>query len=102
VKVLFDHNVDRRFRRHLPAHEIKTAREMRWEQLDNGELVDAAAVEGFEVVLSVDKNLRHQQNLQTLPIPIVVLDSVSNALPDLVPGCPCFNCFGGRSIACCT
>ena len=88
MKVLLDHNVDRRFRRHLPGHEIKTVREMRWETLTNGDLLQAAAAGGFEVLLSVDKKLQHEQNLKTLPLPIIVLDSISNALPALIPFAP--------------
>ena len=88
MKVLLDHNVDRRLRAHLPGHEIKTTREMRWETLANGVLLNAAAGDGFEAFLSVDKKLEHEQNLQTLPLPVIVLDSVSNALPALMPFAP--------------
>jgi hypothetical protein len=55
LKVLFDHNVDRRFRKRLPGHEIKTTREMRWETLLNGALLQAAAGGGFEAFISIDK-----------------------------------------------
>lgn len=85
MKVLFDHNVDRRFRNHLPGDVIRTTREQGWEKLANGTLIRAAAVAGFEVLISVDKKLEHEQNLQTLPLPIVVIDSRSNALPSLKP-----------------
>ena len=88
MKVLFDHNVDRRFRKHLPAHEIKTTREMRWETLLNGALLQAAAGGGFEAFISIDKKLEHEQNLLTLPLPVIVIDSVSNALSALVPFAP--------------
>jgi hypothetical protein len=88
LRILFDHNVDRRFRRHLIGHEIKTTREMRWEELDNGKLLAEAAAGGFDVFLSIDKNIRHEQNLARLPMPIVVLDSLSTALPALVPFAP--------------
>lgn len=83
--MLLDHNVDRRFRRHLPGHEIKTAREMGWEALANGILLMAAAGAGFEAFVSVDKNIEHEQNLMTLPLPLLILDARSNALPALVP-----------------
>jgi hypothetical protein len=88
VKVLFDHNVDRRFRRHLVGHEIKTTREMGWETLANGILLRESASAGFDVFISIDKKLRHEQNLITLPLPIVVLDAISNALPSLIPFAP--------------
>jgi hypothetical protein len=85
LKILLDHNVDRRFIRHLPGHDVQTTRQMRWEELSNGQLIQAAATTGFDVMLSVDKNLRHEQNLDKLPLPIIVLDSASNALPYLIP-----------------
>lgn len=88
MKLLFDHNVDRRFRRHLPGHDIKTTREMRWELLKNGRLLQSAADGGFEAFLSIDKKLQYERNLDTLPIAVIVLDSISNALPALVPFAP--------------
>jgi hypothetical protein len=88
LKVLFDHNVDRRLRRHLPGHEIKTTREMGWEELTNGELMASARTAGFAAMLTIDKNIRHEQNLDKLPLPVVVLDSISNALPALIPFVP--------------
>jgi predicted nucleotidyltransferase component of viral defense system len=66
VKVLFDHNLPRRLREHLPGHEIRTAREMKWEQLRNGALLSAASEARFEVFVTIDKQLEHQQNLRTL------------------------------------
>jgi hypothetical protein len=88
VKLLFDHNVDRRFRRHISGHEISTTREMGWETLGNGALLKAAANAGFEVFVSIDKKIEHEQNLRTLPLPIVIIDAPSNALPALVPFAP--------------
>lgn len=85
MKILFDHNVDRRFRSQLPGHEIRTTRENGWDKLENGALLKAAAAGGFEAFLSVDKKLEHEQNLQTLPLPVIVIDSLSNALPALRP-----------------
>lgn len=88
MKILLDHNVDRRLRPHLVGHDTRTTREMRWEKLANGTLLGEAAVAGFDVVLSIDKKIRHEQNLDTLPLPVVVLDSVSNAVPELIPFVP--------------
>lgn len=85
MRILFDHNVDRRFRRHLPGHEIRTTREMGWEQLQNGVLIKTAADQGFEALLTIDKNIEYEQNLKRLSLPIIILDCRSNALPSLVP-----------------
>ncbi len=67
MKVLFDHNVNRHFGRHLPGHQIKTAAKMGWDRLANGALIQSAASAGFEVFLTIDKKIRHEQNLSKLP-----------------------------------
>ena len=88
MKILFDHNLPRRFREHLPEHDVHTAREMRWEQLQNGVLLSAASEAGFDAFLTIDKHLEYQQNLAALALPVVVFDGESNALPALLPFAP--------------
>lgn len=61
---------------------------MGWETFENGVLIEAAAGDGFDALLSIDKNIEHEQNLRGLPLPVIVLDSVSNALPALLPFAP--------------
>ncbi|MDQ3565628.1 MAG: hypothetical protein M3436_16420 [Pseudomonadota bacterium] len=48
-------------RESLTQHEVSTTYERGWSKL--GELLDAAEQDGFEVFVTTDKNLRHQQNL---------------------------------------
>lgn len=85
MKILFDHNVDRRFRKHLPAHVVRTAREMSWDSLGNGALLRAAASGNFVAIVTIDKDIEFEQNLRALPLAVVVLDVKSNALPLLLP-----------------
>jgi len=61
---------------------------MKWEQLWNGELLTAASEARFEVFVTIDKQLEHQQNLGKLPLPIVMVDGTSNTLPALEPFAP--------------
>jgi len=75
VKILFDHNLPRRLREHLPGHEIRTTREMKWEQLRNGALISSAVEARFEVFVTIDKQIEDQQNLATLALPVVVVES---------------------------
>jgi hypothetical protein len=84
VRVLFDHNVPRRFRLALAPHEVVTTREMGWDQLENGLLLQAAAGAAFFAFISIDKKLQYEQNLDKLPLPVIVLDAASNALPGVV------------------
>ena len=44
-----------------------------WSDKDNGELLDLAEREGYEILVTTDQNLRHQQNLTGRRIGIVVL-----------------------------
>lgn len=88
MKVLLDHCVDEGLRNLFAGHEMKTAREMGWEQLDNGKLLKAAAGAGFDVLITVDRNLRHQQNMGSLQIGIIVLKARTNRLVDLARGVP--------------
>lgn len=60
---------------------------MGWSGVKNGQLL-ALAGTAFEAFLTVDKNMPFQQNLATLPIALVVMDSVSNELHALLPLLP--------------
>jgi len=73
VRVLFDNNVPAPLRRYMEGHEVRTAREMGWQELENGELLGAAETAGFDLLLTGDKNLSYQQNLKGRRIALVVL-----------------------------
>jgi hypothetical protein len=87
MTVLLDHNLPKRLSTILVGHEVKTTRQMRWEGLENGVLLQTAASAGFHAFLTIDKNLEHEQNLSKLALPVVVIDSDSNALPAPAPVC---------------
>ncbi len=56
---------------------METAFERGWSTLSNGDLLAAAEQEGFEVLVTTDKNIRDQLNFSGLRIAIVVLSSTS-------------------------
>ena len=82
MKIFVDECVDWRLARDIVGHEVKTARQMGWTALRNGELL-ALASKQFEVFVTVDRNLSFQQNLPTFEIAVIVLRSRSNRLADL-------------------
>jgi hypothetical protein len=88
MKILFDHCVARPLRREFPSHEVKTTREMGWDPLKNGALLRKAQEEGFSVLLTVDQNLRYQQNLQGISIAVIVMISKGITVDDLRPLVP--------------
>ena len=77
MRVLFDQGTPDPLRRALTGHNVSTAYERGWSNLDNGELLGVAEDEGYEVLVTTDTNLRHQQNLKSRRLGIVVLLSTS-------------------------
>lgn len=62
MRVFLDECVDWRLGREIFGHEVKTARQMGWTTIKNGELLALAAT-SFDVFITVDRNLSFQQNL---------------------------------------
>jgi predicted nuclease of predicted toxin-antitoxin system len=75
LRVLFDVNVPKRLRRLLQGHTISTAQEQGWGALDNGELLAAAEDANFEILVTCDQNIAHQQSLKKRAIALVVLST---------------------------
>jgi PIN like domain len=88
MRILLDECVPRRLRQEFPGHDVHTVAEMGWSGKKNGELLQLMAGQGFEVLLTVDQRIRHQQNLQALGVGVVVLVAATNRLADLVPLMP--------------
>jgi predicted nuclease of predicted toxin-antitoxin system len=84
VRVLLDECVDWRLGRELAPHEVKTARQMGWTALRNGELLALASAE-FDVFVTVDRNLSFQQDMVSFRIAVIVLRARTNRLADLRP-----------------
>jgi hypothetical protein len=87
VKVFLDECVDWRLARDIVGHDVKTARQMGWTTIKNGELLALAAGQ-FDVFVTVDRNLSFQQNLVAYSIAVVVLHAKTNRLGDLRPLAP--------------
>ena len=77
MRVLLDESLPRRLARLLPEHDVRTVAAMGWTGIQNGELL-RLAVGSFDAFLTADQNLEHQQNLDTLPIAVVVLTAPTN------------------------
>ncbi len=71
--ILFDHGVPRGIARALQAHTIKEVRAQGWDTLSNGDLLEAAENAAFDVLLTTDTNLPHQQNLGGRKLAIVII-----------------------------
>lgn len=85
MKVLFDVNVPRSLRHHLPGHQVATSQERGWAELQNGDLIAAADAE-FDVFITADQNLKYQQNLTSRSIAVLVLPT--NFMPAVLELAP--------------
>ena len=83
MKILLDNCVDWRAGRLLPTHDVKHAKDLGWANLENGRLLAAAAQDGFAVMITVDKKIKHEQNLQQLPVTVIELDLLDSRLPSV-------------------
>jgi len=77
MRVLFDNGVPRGVAAALRGHRVEEARDHGWDRLTNGALLDAAEAAGFDVFITTDRNLRHQQNLAGRTMAVVALSKTS-------------------------
>jgi len=83
--VLLDEMLDQRLKRLLPEGvEAVTVRERGWDSKTNGELLTLAEKE-FDVLLTTDRGIPHQQDLSRFELTVVVLTARSNRFSDLEP-----------------
>ena len=77
MRILFDQGTPLPLRGHLHPHEVDTAAELGWSQLENGALLSAADAENYDLMITTDQNLRYQQNLEGRRLGILVLMTTS-------------------------
>ena len=73
MRILFDQGVPLPLKSWLTSHEVETARQRGWSELLNGELLAAAQGARFELFITTDQNLRHQQDLSRFAIAVLIL-----------------------------
>ena len=81
MRILFDQGTPRPLRNFLPEHTVDTPAPRGWAALSNGELLDIAEKEGYEVLITTDQSMRYQQNLDDRRLAVIVLRSGSWPYP---------------------
>ena len=61
--------------RSLPGHTVTRAQDRGWDTVSNGDLLAAGEEADFDVLVTADKNMRYQQNLEGRSIALVVLST---------------------------
>lgn len=77
MRILFDQGTPAPLRRHLGDHTVDTVAERGWSELGNGELLERAESEGYDILVTTDQNMRHQQNIAGRRLAVVVLLSTA-------------------------
>ena len=89
MRLLLDESAPRPLRTSFPAAgEVRTVPQTGWAGTGNGALLGLAADSGFDALLTVDRGFAHQQNLDDLPLPVVILLAASNRPDELRPLVP--------------
>ena len=83
MRILLDESVPSPMGRLLVGHEAISVQKRGWSGVKNGKLLALAAGE-FDVLLTADKGVEYQQNLQTLPVAVLIVLAKSNRMEDLV------------------
>jgi hypothetical protein len=97
MRILFDHGTPSGIAKALSGHDVTEAIERGWDRISNGELLNVAEAEGFDILLTTDKGIQYQQNLRNRKMAIVLgnstwravrlyLDRVVLAVNEVTPG----------------
>jgi predicted nuclease of predicted toxin-antitoxin system len=84
MKILLDECMPLDFRRSFPNHETHTVQWAGLKGQKNGELIRTAEAAGYEVLITVDQGIPHQQPLAGRKLSIVVVRCKTNQLEDLL------------------
>jgi hypothetical protein len=84
MRILLDECVHAGIKKAFPGHTVQTVPEAGWSGIKNGKLL--ALVAGhFDVFLTIDQNIRHQQNLANLPFAILFVSVPNNMIDSYLP-----------------
>jgi hypothetical protein len=83
MRLLLDENLPKRLKLDFTDHEIFTVRDMQWNGIKNGELLQLLIDNSFDALLTYDKNLQHQQNFLKYTITVFVLTAKINQYMEL-------------------
>jgi hypothetical protein len=85
MKLLLDENLPKRLKQDLSEFEVFTVRDQGWNGLKNGDLIRLMLENGFDCLITFDKNLQYQQNFSKYLLRVIVLSAVSNRYRHLSP-----------------
>ncbi len=89
MRILLDECLPKDLAGELAGHHVKTVAQVGWAGISNGQLLRLIAdSRKFDVLLTLDKRLPHQNRVKGLPFAIVVLRAKSNRLEHVLTFAP--------------
>ncbi len=86
MKILLDENLPAKLKYDFgDGFEVRTVKDMGWLGKKNGELLGLAAFNGFDLFITLDKNLKYQQNLDKVDLKFILLLANDNKHQTLQP-----------------
>jgi hypothetical protein len=83
MKILLDECVTKKLKIQLRDFEVHTVNELGWSGVKNGKLLTLCVENEFEILLTIDKNLVYQQNLNKYKIAIVIFNTITSKIEEL-------------------
>lgn len=84
ARLLLDENMPRLLAKRFVGHSVSTVQQMAWSGLKNGNLLRRASGQ-FDVLITLDRSLPHQQSLKGTGIAVLLINTPSSKLSDLEP-----------------
>ena len=86
MKILLDENLPTKLKYDFGENfQIFSVKDMGWLGKQNGELLGLAVFNGFDIFLTLDKNLKYQQGIHNFKLKFIILISVNNKHQTLQP-----------------
>jgi hypothetical protein len=87
-RVLCDESVPHDVAAAILGHEVATVQGLGWAGAKNGVLLRATREAGYEVLVTVDRNMQYQQNIPASGLALIVIRAHSTRVRDLLPAIP--------------
>ena len=87
MRIILDECLPRRLLRDLPDHKVTTVPRQGWAGVTNGALLEKVTPE-FDIFITMDSNIVHQQNLEGVQICLIVLHGPNSRYETLQPLLP--------------
>ena len=85
MKILLDENISGTLQINFEGHEIESVKSMNWVGTKNGELMKLIEINNFDLFVTHDRNIKHQQNLFKFDFKFVILVAKNNRDENVQP-----------------